>query len=61
MHIQRSPETGDIVISNEAYTDNFCIFNEDIEQLRKALNIAANLDEMAASEAIEKAREYSND
>lgn len=57
MHIQRNPETGDIILSNENYTDNFCVFNEDIATLSQALNIALNLDELAAIEARQQAQE----
>ncbi len=57
MHIQRNPETGDIILSNENYTDNFCVFNEDIATLSQALNIALNLDELAAIEARQLAQE----
>ncbi len=57
MHIQRNPETGDIILSNENYTDNFCVFNEDIATLSQALNIALNLDELAAIEAKQLAQE----
>lgn len=60
MHIQRNPETGDIILSNENYTDNFCVFNEDIATLSQALNIALNLDELAAIEARQQAQELFN-
>jgi len=60
MHIQRNPETGDIILSNENYTDNFCVFNEDIATLSQALNIALNLDELAAIEARQRAQELLN-
>ncbi len=60
MHIQRNPETGDIILSNENYADNFCVFNEDIATLSQALNIALNLDELAAIEAKQRAQELLN-
>ena len=53
LHINRSEETGDLILSNYDYSVNLVVFNEDIEGLREYLNRQGNLEELNAIRAME--------